>query len=110
MFSFFYFLVGAGASLVTLGLTEAVVKPIAQRQTKRLIKAYVPKLLDKLDSVLPSWLGQLSEDEIRTALEMFIWEEAESRNETLLPKDVDTIISDTVTTYSFLTNAAKLLK
>lgn len=109
MFSLFSFLLGVGGSLLILGLTEAVIKPIATQQTKRLVRLYVPKLLDKLDNVLPSWIGQLSEEQIRAALEEFIWQEANDRGETLLPKDIDTIISSVDSTYSFLVNAAKVL-
>ncbi len=109
MLSLFSFLLGVGGSLLVIGLTEAVVKPIAARQTKRLVTAYVPKLIDRLDDLLPTWLGQLSEEQIRTIMVEFIWQEANERGETLLPQEIDTIINNTDRTYSFLTNAAKLL-
>jgi hypothetical protein len=109
MVSFFSFLLGIGVSLLVLGLTEAVIKPLATKTTKYYIKAYVPKLLDYLDEFLPVWFGNLSEEEIRQELIRFLWTEATEQGERIEETQVEEIINTAESTYSFFKNASKLL-
>jgi hypothetical protein len=49
---------------VTLGVIEAVVKPIAKRFVQRKVLRYAPILLEYLDRQMPQLLGQYSGAEL----------------------------------------------
>lgn len=102
LFSLFMFFVG-------IGFTEAVIKPIATRYTRKAIFKYVPIVLDRADKFLPLWLAYLTEDQIRSRLVDFIQEEAQARQEVLSSDEVTEIIEKVDSNYSFLVNAAKLV-
>lgn len=70
--------VDLAAAFLTLGLVEAVVKPIAKRFVQRRLLRHAPTLLRFLDHQMPSLLqayrGQELEQVVRTQLEQLTGE------------------------------------
>lgn len=60
-------------AFLLLGITEAVIKPIAKRWVQRRVLRHAPTVLQHLDQLFPALVGQLNaaelEDYVRTYVE-----------------------------------------
>ena len=50
--------------VAALGVVEALIKPIAKHAVQRQVLRVMPLLLERLDAVLPLWLGECSGREL----------------------------------------------
>lgn len=61
-------LIDLSIAFLTIGLVEAVVKPVAKRWVKRRIMAAAPAVLDMLDAQMPDLLRDLTGDQLETVV------------------------------------------
>ena len=92
--------------LTGVAFTKGLLEPFLAKWTKRGILKYVPKVLNRLDTVLPKWIALYTEDELRAKVEALIYEEVDPY-EVLSPWQAQQILKEVETAYSFLVNAGK---
>lgn len=90
--------------LAGVAFTKGVLEPLLAKWTRRGVVKYVPRILNRLDSVLPRWIESYTEDELRAKVETLIYEETKPY-ETLTPGKAQQILEEVVNQYSFLVNA-----
>jgi hypothetical protein len=90
--------------LLGVALTKGLLEPLLAKWMKRGVVKYVPRILNRLDSVLPRWIESYTEDELRAKVETLIYEETKPY-ETLTPGKAQQILEEVVSQYSFLVNA-----
>jgi hypothetical protein len=90
--------------LLGVALTKGLLEPFLAKWTKRGIVKYVPRILNRLDTVLPKWIAIYDEPELRAKVENLIYDEV-TNYEALSPRKAQQILDEVVATYSFLVNA-----
>jgi hypothetical protein len=91
--------------LFSLAVTEALLKPVIVFITQRQVRRFLPKVLNRLDPVLPAWIAEYDEAQLREKVVSVIFAVGKELDE---EPDVELILNKTVQAYSFLRNAAKL--
>ena len=92
------------AGFFVIGFTEAFIKPLAAKQVKSVVLEYVPDLLDRLDLLMPTAFGRLTEEQIR----QFIIDQFTSLADTVPDaKQTEELISEVEKAYSPLVSLRK---
>ena len=100
MYNFVAFLLG-------LAFVEGFLKPLIVYLTQRQIRKFMPLVLDRLDPVLPRWIAEYDQKQLKERVIDVIFDSAIELDEAITLDDAYSILDGVVSSYSFLVNADK---
>lgn len=101
MYNLFAFLLG-------LAFVEGFLKPLLIYLTQRQIRRFLPVVLKRLDPVLPRWIAEYNQKQLKERVIDVIFDSAIELDEAITLDEAYLILDGVVSSYSFLVNADKV--
>ena len=109
--------IGAITYVISLGIVEAIVKPIAMyrtrqavKKTKELTEHYLPLIFSTIDPIMPNWLIKFDSEGMTKAMVNRIELIAKSEGEYLSSKQIKLLIAEWEKEYKPTANADRANK